>query len=333
MNNLCKIVSISLFALLLSCNSKNKVKDVDLSNIPQPKITIHRYEKALFTLDQSKIKSELEHIRPEFLLFLNADFNDTSKIVQISEFINYPFHQDIYDTISTRYPDLKNIESNISNAYRHLFYYFPNEKLPTFYSYISGLDVENNIMLSANNEVVIALDGYLGSNFEMYKKTGIPQYITKRTEPEYLARDIMGKIVNDKYLGDKETRTLFDAMILEGKKYFFIHKMIPSLPEDVVIGTTPEKIKWAYDNEERVWIYFVENNMLFSPDINNLRKLVSDAPFTNGMTTNSPGNIGGWIGYQIIKKYADKHPEVELKDLILKKNPQEILRESQYKPS
>ena len=60
---------------------------------------------------------------------------------------------------------------------------------------------------------------------------------------------------------------------------------------------------------------------------------VNNGPTSTGMPPESPGNIGSWIGWQIIKKYMHQHPEKKLLDILNDKNDaQTFLRESGYRP-
>jgi hypothetical protein len=45
-----------------------------------------------------------------------------------------------------------------------------------------------------------------------------------------------------------------------------------------------------------------------------------------------PGRIGQWVGWRIINKYADSHPDIKLPELMLLDDAQKIFRESRYKP-
>jgi hypothetical protein len=51
------------------------------------------------------------------------------------------------------------------------------------------------------------------------------------------------------------------------------------------------------------------------------------------MPPESPGNIGTWVGHQIIKAYMKKHPEKTFVDVMqMTMDSQTFLRESGYKP-
>ena len=51
------------------------------------------------------------------------------------------------------------------------------------------------------------------------------------------------------------------------------------------------------------------------------------------MPQESPGRIGNWVGWKIVKKYMNKHSNVSLHELMSEKNAQQILSKSGYKPS
>ena len=83
--------------------------------------------------------------------------------------------------------------------------------------------------------------------------------------------------------------------------------------------------------KKNIWSFFVQNDMLFNTDPNLTRDYMSDGPNTPALGTSSPGNIGQFTGWQIVKKWMDKNPTVSLEEL-MKKKPRDIFNESKYKP-
>ena len=95
------------------------------------------------------------------------------------------------------------------------------------------------------------------------------------------------------------------------------------------------KMNWCLSNEGSIWSYFVENKLLFSSHYQNKQRFIEDAPFSKFYTSfdvDSPGRIGQWIGWRIVKSYMDSHPEISFTELIIEQDVQKILRESRYKP-
>ena len=55
--------------------------------------------------------------------------------------------------------------------------------------------------------------------------------------------------------------------------------------------------------------------------------------FNNEIEQESPGRIGAWIGWQIIRQYIKENPKVELKTLLEDMDGQKIFKDSKYKPA
>ena len=76
----------------------------------------------------------------------------------------------------------------------------------------------------------------------------------------------------------------------------------------------------------------MQNKLLFSKNQSDIVQFTGEGPFTRGFDKVSPARTGGWLGWQIIKAYMNKHPEVSLAKLMEGNDAQAILRESGYKP-
>ena len=77
---------------------------------------------------------------------------------------------------------------------------------------------------------------------------------------------------------------------------------------------------WAATNESQVWKYFIENKLLFSTDTKLNKRFLDVAPFSKFYRSEdnlSPGRIGAWIGWQIVRSYM-KHNDVSLQKLVKK---------------
>jgi hypothetical protein len=72
---------------------------------------------------------------------------------------------------------------------------------------------------------------------------------------------------------------------------------------------------------------------LFSTDESLAFRFLLSSPYSkfySYLDVDSPGRIGQWIGYQMLKKYQ-KRTGATLKE-ILAASPQEILKKSRYNP-
>jgi hypothetical protein len=62
------------------------------------------------------------------------------------------------------------------------------------------------------------------------------------------------------------------------------------------------------------------------------QKFLGDRPKTLEVGEQCPGRIGQWVGWQIVKKYMETHPDVSLPQLMQMNDAEKIFKESRYKP-
>jgi hypothetical protein len=90
-------------------------------------------------------------------------------------------------------------------------------------------------------------------------------------------------------------------------------------------------LKGCYDNEGKIWSFFLTNSMLMSNDPSLVKNYMGDAPNTQELGPVSPGYIGLFVGWQIVKKYMSQHKEMKLPEL-LNVPAMKLFEESKYKP-
>jgi uncharacterized protein YjaZ len=121
-------------------------------------------------------------------------------------------------------------------------------------------------------------------------------------------------------------------MLYKGKVLYTLEKLLPELNDTVKFGYSKAQLDWCIKNESKIWSHFIEKKLLFAALRGDSFKYINEGPFTAGFPRESPGKIGVWLGYQIIKKYIDQHPNITLKQLYENHNAQQILSQSKYKP-
>jgi len=108
---------------------------------------------------------------------------------------------------------------------------------------------------------------------------------------------------------------------------------LPSLADSTLLGYDPQKLQWAHANEEFIWKYFVENQLLFSTDKNLMARFINQAPFSKFYLENdrdTPSEIGTYIGFQIVKSFV-KNNAISLNNMLLMPN-ETLFKKSKYKP-
>ena len=82
-----------------------------------------------------------------------------------------------------------------------------------------------------------------------------------------------------------------------------------------------------------MWSYFINDNLLYDSDPKLANRFINPAPFSKfylEIDNESPGRVGAWLGWQIVKSYMDNNA-TSLTDL-LKMDAKELFEKSKYKP-
>ena len=65
------------------------------------------------------------------------------------------------------------------------------------------------------------------------------------------------------------------------------------------------------ENEIFIWKYFIENKLLYDTNRELVNRFINPAPFSKfylELDRESPGKIGQWIGWNIVKSYVKNNP-------------------------
>ena len=326
-------VYLLLFFLitLAACNNQSDRTQIDIDEVPSEEIRIKRYEKELFTIDMSNLKNELKRIQPGYEVFLSGDLDEPIDLLKLSDYLNDTLLINVFNESKEIIPDLEKEEKELSEAFRHYLYYFPNAEVPTVYTYISGFDYQNPIQYYGNN-LLIAIDMYLGSDYPRYNFIGVPMYVLKRFDRNYIVRDCMFQITNLQANQSGVGNTLLDKIILQGKLLWFVKAMVPDISLTILLNYSDSQLQWARQNEANTWAFLIENQLLFSTELQPVQKFILDGPFTSYFGNDSPPRLGWWIGYRIVDSYMNDNQSVSLEKLMKNNDAQSILNDSGYKP-
>jgi hypothetical protein len=318
-------------------------KIVDVSHI-EVEFDITRYDRIFFEkLDPEDLIPTLHQLRDEDTTFFDfytiqvmrfGRISDTVGPVSLSiyEFLTNEYVQGLRDTIEDRFSDLTPFKKELTDAFRHFIYYFPELPLPEVYTI--NTEFSYNVVMLDSSVLAVALDMYLGKEYPFYYSFDFPYYLIRRFEPEYMVPNAMEVIYNEYFGPDdfRETDALIYAMIENGKKLYFLECMQPRKPKHLLIGFTKEQLKWCKKEEGEIWRHYNELDLFYSKDYMEHRRHVNDGPSTIGMPPESPGNVGSWVGWQIVNNYMKNAGDNVTLQELLKTKPEVILAKSKYKP-
>ncbi len=333
------IRSLLLCLLFFSCHSKKNSPDVSDIKI---NIKTIRFENVFFYIDTTNTLMELGKTTNEFsnfnafflskLLNLDPRLPDSIASNIINQFIIA--YKPIYDTSQIIFKDFSKYENEIKSGLQYLKYYYPNYKTPNqIITYIGPLDGYGDIITP--NAFVIGIQHHLGKNASYYNTSIVsetyPPYISARFEPSYISINCMKNVVLDLYPEAFEEKSLVVQMIEKGKRLYMLEMLLPEKSEYQLIGYTQKQMDDCNANEASIWNLFIQNNLLQSTDYNLIRNYIGDSPKTQELGDASPGNIGSYVGWKIVRKYMSKNSEIKLNELMTK-DADEILSEAKYKP-
>jgi hypothetical protein len=326
------LVMLIIVALMLfSCGrTSNRNLDIDTRNVSIQPVDIARYEQALFSINPGSMKAGLKKIAADFPVFLNVDVDDTLNIYQLHQFVTEPVNRELYEMVMEKYPDLTEYEQGFSDAFKRFRYYFPEKELPEISTYVSGLIYELPVQFFDNN-MIIALDMYLGADHDIYRQYGIPLYRIARMNSDHIVKDGMYELYYNHFL-ELPGENVLQRMIAKGKHLYFLDAMLPNTPDHIKIGYPAEKLEWCRSNESNIWAFMVQNELLFASDALTIRKFFTDGPFTSQFTGESPARIGEWVGWQIVRSYMNHNRQVTLQELTENDDAQMIFSKSRYRP-
>ncbi len=323
---------VFLSVALLSCSHSNRnVPIVPQNKLPKVQVKIHRYGKALFSLDLKSFQVGLKKIKPDFLPFLNADLNDTANINQLYRYVTDTQIRYVYQKTMKTFPQLSREQQQLQSAFAHLKYYYPSFSIPRVYSYISDLYYEQPVMKQGNS-VVIALDDYLGEKFPLYIDLNIPQYHRRCMTKKNMVVDVVRTIYRSNFEQNIRPKTLLDNMMEAGKELYFLDAMLPGIPDTLKICYTQNQLEWMEKNKKEVWAVMVKNRFLYSTNYMLINKMIQPGPFSDGYSHASPPAMAKWFGWQMVRKYMHDHPKMTIQKLLKMKDAQSLLEDSGYKP-
>jgi hypothetical protein len=299
--------------------------------VAESKIVIKRYEKALFSLDQKHLKQGMATLYSEYSFFLGNQWQDTMNILRIHNFLIDPNIRELYDLTVKNYPDVAFLETDLTAALGRYRQAYPEKPVPKVFTYVSGLDIENPVYY-ADTAMAIGLDDFLGNDVLAYQKAGLPQYKIMRFTKDHILPQCLLAVSDNLVRVDEKSNMLLDRMVMAGKALYFLDVTLPDIKDEFKIGYSTSQLEWCHKNESNIWAFMIERQMLFSSDPQGTSKMLTDAPFTSGFAAASPGRLGAYMGWMIVRAYMKEADGVTLKQLMEDTDAKKILKVSQFKP-
>jgi len=232
--------------------------------------------------------------------------------------------------VKSEFLDFNKEASEIELLFKHIKYYFPKFTAPRVITIANDPDFNNRVIL-ADSLLFIGLTNYLGPKHKYYE--GLQNYIAADMNRDFLVSNVASAFSN-KIVPLPEDRTFLSRIVYYGKVLYLKDKLTPFQSDAQKITYSEEQLAWAKGSEEPIWRNFIENGHLYSTNLNLNNRFIDPAPFSKfglELDNESPGRLGRYIGWQIVKSFMERN-EIGLQQM-LQLPAEEIFKKSNYKPN
>jgi hypothetical protein len=341
LNNILILLIFFVSTTLGSCSKNKNVKDTSDNHT---EMTVTRFEQDLFacrSVDQIKLLAQKHPVFYEIYIKnilggMVQGIHSTPDDVAV-ELYRYIAHRDmdsLYKITQAKFGDFGQYAEELNEASKYIALYFPEDTIKKVTTFISTFQY-GSVYLQEHKEFGVGLDMYLGADFEVYhiiNPENFPLYRIRKFEPYRIVPNCVQTYIDYK-VEEYDGANFIEQAIHEGKKLYLLDLLLPEAEDSLKINYTQEQQNWVQDQESNMWSYLIEKEVLFNSNKNEYQKhYFNDGPFTNPFGSESAPRVGAWIGWQIVRKYMDKNPNINIHQLLADKNHQAIFQKSGYRP-
>jgi hypothetical protein len=325
----------TLFLLAQCGDGARSVPDV--SGI-QVDVSLRRFEQDVFALDTANLDANLPQIAAKhpvmFPLFAVNIIHDQSNPQEtpaqaLRGFLAAPQVRQLYDTVQQVYGDLRWLERDLTQMFRFYKYYLPQKPVPEVVTMVS--EFATDAFTAGDSLCGIGLDMYLGENYRGYNPEIFPAFMRRQFNRDYMTVRLakaLAQNIADAPPGER----LLDLMLYHGKQLYLVDCLLPEVADSLKMGYTREQMEGCYANEQEVWARLLNEKLLYSADFEKIRKLITPSPNAPVVFQEAPGEIGNWVGWQIVKAYMRRNPNTTMEQLFKMQDAQKFLEQAKYKP-
>ena len=327
------VIILFILASFTSCvdseNTCTERPDIDEINLDI------NFEDLTSELIKADDQNKAEAFINEYPFVANYFFNPTNQLSDsaiaalMTDVFSHPSYKDtLYKEVEQTFNSFDQLNRDFTKAFKTYKYYYPDVYAPKIQYVLSGLQKD---LFVSDTLICIAADYFLGPDAR-FVPLGIPQYILKRYQKEYIVPMTMLLVTQEKNQTDPSNKTLLADMIYFGKSYYLAKQTLPCTPDSLLLGYSAKEMTDINKNEHIIWANFLENDLLYESSHFIKNKFTGERPKTFEISNNCPGRIGLWVGWQIIRSYMENNPEVSLQELMKMTDVNLIFSKSGYKP-
>lgn len=318
--------------LSFGCKKKGCEIPEEVASIPV-QVEIERLEKPFYNADNSQDLALFLKQNPMFADIYLQRGEYPSDSVLISNLLPLTTNASLDTLVQEavqKFGDMQPEKEQLETAFKFIKHHYPQFNPPQVKTFVTGLGTMGNDLFVSDTLLVFGLDYFIGEG-ATYRPQAY-EYILKRYEREKMVPAAMLLLSNQFNKTNLTDRSLLSEMISMGKAYYFVKAVMPCTPDSLIISYTDQQMADVHHNEGRIWAHFIEKSLLYEKNPFQIQKYIGERPSTPEIDGNAPGRIGTWLGWQIVRTYMERNPEVTLPQLMAETDYRKIFSESKYKP-
>lgn len=309
-----------IFILFFGCSDNDKTAQaIEKINID---LKVSRFDQEFAKANAADIPA----LKKSYPYLFPTQYADSIWVAKLKDTIQL----ELLSEIEHAFPDFTEETQELEQLFKHIKYYFPEYNVPKVVTVTSDVEYNYRIILT-DSLLLIGLDNYLGPDHKFYQ--GIQNYIAQGLDKRYLTSDVASAFAKQVVPGPKD-RTFLAQMVYYGKELFLKDKLMPVATDAQKINYSQEQLDWAKVNEQQTWRNFIEQKHLYSTDNKLAQRFLDPAPFSKfglEIDNESPGRIGRFMGWQIVRAFMEKN-DISLRQM-LNLSAEEIFKKANYKPT
>lgn len=323
---------LGLLMVVSGCNSQPANIQFPQDSLP---IRIQRFDEALLHLIETNDTSLEKDLLASYPAMLDISgkgiLNLQSPAVPgfFDRIINYysePTLKKLYEDAVSYYKEVSDIEEQLGRGFAFLKANFPTMQIPAIYMHVSGFSQN---VLAGDSLLSLSIDRYLGTDYPLYLQF-FQDYQRIKMQRILVASDYLTGWLMSEFPFTGNENVLLERMVYEGKIKYIVSLALPEVKPYQLMGYTEASYMWCEEHASTLWSTIIQRKHLYTPDRLTTEKYFQEAPCTF-LSDETPGNIGTWIGWQIVSRYMQE-TQASLPALMQQTNAQELLTLSKYKP-
>lgn len=331
------------FIGMFSCSNRPEQHIPDVNHIMLDSIQIERFDQDIKQLNEQNAHTLHLNLKISYGSFYKDYIEQILKIGSVDDdaymevilpaISSTTEFQQLADTIAQVFPHLEQQEKELTDAFKRVRYYFPEATIPTrFIAFFSGFALQIPV---GTDYLGIGLDLFLGAESAYYSDLAptFPRYMSQHFTAEHIVPRVMDAYLRDAFFPKEPVSgTFLDMMLHHGKILYLMDLFLPHTPDRLKMSYTDRQLAWAVHFQSSIWDWMIQEQLLFQSDVGLKQRHFGEAPFTPelGDKNDSAPKLGAFMGWQMVRKYMELHPQTSLQELIELTDSQKFLQESKY---